>query len=188
MRICVYQYYLHQCNAIHIRLLTGSHRIFHSKLLYKDYHHDHHTILHVHDAYDGYYIEACETFVAASLAYIPPFIVPRVHVIAVISYVVFVALFVFNINHCGREIKFSLKVPGFTHPLVLYDTLYHDDHHKYRNGNYAELLHPLDIIFGTQLVLKHRRPLPAQRLWKKAKEIQIALKVINAMKSSCVTK
>jgi len=57
------------------------HRFFHSKLLYKSFHAEHHAILHIHDDYDGYYIDSFETASAAFFAYLPAFLIPMVHII-----------------------------------------------------------------------------------------------------------
>ena len=161
-----------------------SHRFFHSKLLYKRFHAHHHAILHVHDDYDGYHIDSFETASAAFLAYLPAFLVPKVHVIAVIVFQVFATFFVFSLNHCGREVQIAFNWFGYAKPWVLYDSQHHDDHHIYQRGNYAELLPILDNIFGTALVVKSRRSLPAQRLWKKAQKVRTAVKAVAAFRSA----
>ena len=160
------------------------HQILHSKLLYKRFHAAHHAIVHTHDDYDGYYIESFETACAAFFAYLPAFIIPNVHVTAVIVFQVYAAFLIFSMNHCGREFRIAFKVIGFAKPVVLYDNQHHDDHHAYRHGNYAELLPILDDIFGTALVIKKRRSLPAQRLWKKAQKVKTVVKVAAAFRST----
>merc|ERR1712085_223185 len=67
-------------------------------------------------------------------------------------------------------------------PMVLYDNQYHDDHHLYRRGNYADLLPILDKIFGTAIVVKKRRPLPAQELWKEARKVRTCVKITAALR------
>ncbi len=157
----------------------------HSKLLYQRFHAGHHTIRHVHDDYDGYYIDFLETISAAIVAYVPPlFLVSKVHVLAVIFYVVFVAFFVFSVNHCGREVLIAIPIPLVDRKLVIYNSQRHDDHHVYGHGNYAELLPFLDDLFGTTLVIRNRPPLPARRLWRKAQKVLTLLRVVNAIKSA----
>mmetsp|Transcript_20413 Transcript_20413/g.40707 ORF Transcript_20413/g.40707 Transcript_20413/m.40707 type:complete len:227 (-) Transcript_20413:685-1365(-) len=151
----------------------------------KKFHAEHHAILHVHDDYDGYYIDFFETAVAAFNAYLPAFVIPKVHVIAVIIFEVFAAFFVFSVNHCGRDVRIAFNWSfGYAKPLVLYDSQHHDDHHVLRRGNYAELLPILDTIFGTAVVVESRRPLPAQELWKKAQKVKAEVKVTAAFKNT----
>jgi len=134
----------------------------------KQFHAAHHAIIHAHDDYDGYYIDFFETLNAAFLAYLPTFIVPKVHVIAVIIYQVLSAFFIFSMNHCGRDVKIAFDWSfGYTKPLILYDTQNHNDHHLLRRGNYSELLPILDKMFGTAIEVEIRQPLPAQKRWKK---------------------
>lgn len=163
-----------------------SHRFFHSKLLYKRFHAEHHAISQSHDNYDGYYIDFYETAVAAFVAYLPAlFIMHQVHVIAVIIFQVFAAFFVFSMNHCGRDVQITFNCFGYAKkPLVLYAAQYHDDHHVYRRGNYAELLPILDTIFGTAIVIPKRQPLPAQKLWKKAQKVRTGTRVAAAFSSA----
>ena len=139
-------------------------------------------IVHVHDDYDGYYIDFFEVISAAFWAYLPAFILPQVHIIAVIVFEIFVAFFVFSVNHCGRDVQVTFDCFGYIKPLVLYNSQYHDDHHVYRRGNYAEMLPILDHIFGTAIVLESRRPLPAQKNWKKAQKVKTAVKVAAAFR------
>jgi sterol desaturase/sphingolipid hydroxylase (fatty acid hydroxylase superfamily) len=163
----------------------GVHRILHSKLLYQRFHAKHHAIRHVHDDYDGYYINFMDTFLAAVTAYIPPlFLMSKVHVFAVIFYIVFVAFFVFSVNHCGREVLIAIPIPLVTRKLVIYHSQHHDDHHVYGHGNYGELLPFFDYLFGSTLVIKNRPPLPARRLWRKAQKVLTLIRVVNAIKSA----
>lgn len=162
----------------------GHHRIMHSKLLYQRFHAGHHTIRHVHDDYDGYYIDFLDTISAAVAAYVPPlFLISKVHVFAVIFYVVFLAFFA-SFNHGGREVVIAIPIPLVDRKLVIYNSQHHDDHHVYGHGNYAELLTFLDDLFGTTLVIKTRPPLPARRLWRKARKVLTLLRVVNAIKSA----
>jgi sterol desaturase/sphingolipid hydroxylase (fatty acid hydroxylase superfamily) len=150
--------------------------------LYQRFHEGHHAIRHVYDDYDGYYIDFFETLAAATIAYIPPvFLISRTHVLAVIFYVVLVAFVVFSVNHCGRELCIAINIPFVGTKLVLYHTQHHDDHHVYRQGNYAECLPFWDDLFGSRLVIRKRRPLPAQRLWNKAQKILTYIEVVNAI-------
>mmetsp|Transcript_22640 Transcript_22640/g.54675 ORF Transcript_22640/g.54675 Transcript_22640/m.54675 type:complete len:335 (-) Transcript_22640:174-1178(-) len=159
-----------------------SHRFLHSKLLYKRFHEEHHAIVHVHDDYDGYYIDLFEVINAAIFAYLPAFILPQVHIIAVIVFEIFAVFVVLSVNHCGRDVQVTFDCFGYIKPLVLYNSQYHDDHHVYRRGNYAEMLPILDHIFGTAIVLESRRPLPAQKNWKKAQKVKTAVKVAAAFR------
>ena len=134
----------------------------------KQFHAAHHAIIHAHDDYDGYYFGFFETLNAIIFAYLPTFIIPKVHVIAVIIYQVLSAFFIFSMNHCGRDVKIAFDWSfGYTKPLILYDTQNHNDHHLFRRGNYSELLPILDKMFGTAIEVEIRQPLPAQKRWKK---------------------
>ena len=94
-------------------------------------------------------------------------------------------MFVFSINHSGRDVQIVFNWFGYAKkPLILYTSQYHDDHHVYGRGNYAELLPILDTIFGTASVIQNRQPLPAQKMWKKAQKVKTALKVVAAFNSS----
>jgi len=72
----------------------------------------------------------------------------------------------FVLNHCGREVRLSIRLP-LAGRVVLYDNQPHDDHHLYRRGNYADMLPILDQLFGTDIKVQRRGPLPAQKLWRR---------------------
>jgi len=143
------------------------HRAMHSKLLYKRFHEPHHKIPHCQGLYDGLYSGLIDTTIAVSGVMSAITVIPSMHVLAALLYIVTIAFLGFVLNHCGRELilAFRLPVVGL---VVLYENQAHDDHHVYRRGNYADVLPFIDRLFGTQIKVIVRSRLPAQERWRGA--------------------
>jgi len=141
-----------------------AHRLLHSHLLYNLVHEGHHAIPCCHGLCDGLNMGVLDAIQVIFVVLLPLLFVPM-HVLTAVVYLVVIGFFGFVLNHCGREIRLTLPMP-YLRPLVLFDNQHHDDHHVYRRGNYADFLPILDDIFGTAIVVKDRKPLPAQKLWK----------------------
>mmetsp|Transcript_11308 Transcript_11308/g.26888 ORF Transcript_11308/g.26888 Transcript_11308/m.26888 type:complete len:324 (+) Transcript_11308:194-1165(+) len=137
------------------------HRLFHaSPFLYRHVHAKHHTIHDLsHDDndenddgdWDGIYGSAVDGSIGIVVIYTSFFITPGHHPIVVIPiYFLLVGLFGFSINHCGRDYHISVW------NVTLYRSTHHDDHHRYRKGNYSDFLPILDVIFGTEMLLREK--------------------------------
>jgi sterol desaturase/sphingolipid hydroxylase (fatty acid hydroxylase superfamily) len=146
------------------------HRAFHSKILYQTCHAGHHAISHVgQGAFDGIYGHVIDSFAVMFGAFLPFLVLPETHALVIMSYFLIVGLFGFMINHCGREAIFVVTLP-LCRRLVIYDNQHHDDHHTYRHGNYCDFIPAIDRLFGTDLVIEERRPLPAKLRWLKMRD------------------
>jgi len=143
------------------------HRAMHSKLLYKRFHEPHHKIPHCHGLYDGLYSGLIDTTIAVSGVMSAITVIPSMHVLAALVYIVTIAFLGFVLNHCGRELILAFRLPVVGR-VVLYENQAHDDHHVYRRGNYADVLPLIDRLFGTQINVTVRSRLPAQVRWRGA--------------------
>ena len=50
-------------------------------------------------------------YMRAILTWFFMFLLPKVHVLAVLLYVVLSSFFIYSVNHCGREILIALPLP-----------------------------------------------------------------------------
>jgi len=143
------------------------HRAMHSKLLYKRFHEPHHKIPHCHGLCDGLYSGLIDTTIAVSGVMSAITVIPSMHVLAALIYIMTIAFLGFVLNHCGRELILAFRLP-IVGRVVLYENQTHDDHHVYRRGNYADVLPFIDFLFGTQIKVTVRPRLPAQDRWRRA--------------------
>ena len=145
------------------------HRLEHSRLFYKLVHERHHRMTPCHGLYDGLYSSPIDVVHSIVIIFIPIVILPSIHVLSAMSYIVIMGYLGFVVNHCGREMRLVVWLPrGWS--CVLYDNQPHDDHHTYRRGNYADVLPVLDRIFGTEIVVSNRGELPAQKRWRSLRQ------------------
>jgi len=143
------------------------HRLMHTRLMWRvgdhAYHHREST---PSSYYDSLYVSVFETFIYSLIACAPVRMLPC-HVLSAPVYLYANAFFGHVANHSGREFRIAPTIP-FVGRVVIYDTQHHDDHHRYRHGNYANLFPCIDVFFGTKITVRVREPLPAQVLWRKA--------------------
>lgn len=160
------------CLAIREFLNYWVHRLFHSRLLYKHVHYQHHAIAHPGSGpYDAFYGHLVDSIIGIAVIYFPFTIGFECHVIALIMNIAILGIFGLVLNHSGREFAVTVWLPCLG-SLKIYDSSDHDDHHVHRHGNYADLLPFLDKMFGTELVIadKRRHSVPAERLWGKLRD------------------
>jgi len=150
-----------------------SHRLFHSRWLYRHVHSLHHRIEAPTSAYDALYQDPVEMEVNLFLTYLPLAIVP-IHIYAVVCYLYLSGFIAFVLNHSGREYEFRVPTPFTENRYVLWSTRLHDDHHAFRRGNYGAQLWCFDDVFGTR-VTKSKPKTRGKRRWT---AISIAFKVI----------
>jgi len=127
-----------------------SHRLLHSRALYRHLHVHHHRIEAPTSAYDALYQHPVEMQMNLALTYLPLAIVP-IHIYAAAAYLYLSGFIAFVLNHSGRECEVALVIPFTSKRYVIWSTELHDDHHRHRAGNFGAQLWCFDEIFGTRI-------------------------------------
>lgn len=141
-----------------------SHRLFHTRLLYRHFHVLHHAIEAPSSAYDALYQDPVELETNLLFTYLPLTFVP-IHIGAVAFYLYFSGFVAFVLNHSGRDASVTIPLP-FTSAgsVTLWSASLHDDHHYFRRGNYGAQFWLFDSLFGTR-IHKRKPKTVGQRRW-----------------------
>lgn len=115
------------------------HRLMHIEFFYKTFH-KHHHFYKAPIPFDDMMIHPVEAFLYYCILYSPPFLTP----ISPLSHCLYMVIMgtAGILDHCG--IRISL-------PFV-YDSVFHDEHHRLFNVNYGFPFSTLDIVMGTYYV------------------------------------
>jgi sterol desaturase/sphingolipid hydroxylase (fatty acid hydroxylase superfamily) len=112
------------------------HRIMHTEFFYKAFHKFHH-YYKAPIPFDDMMIHPFEAFLYYCILYSPPFLIPmnpKSHIVYMILMGTCGIL-----DHCGIR----LSIP------FLYDSVFHDEHHRLFNVNYGFPFSFLDVLLGT---------------------------------------